>query len=185
MALKARSFASLLGLKSARAESDDDEDKKKDDPDAAAAEDGDEDMQRAESDDDKKKDDDPDARAEDGDDDEDDKKKDDAKKAARSARAAERERCCRIFAHGIKAGMPELAGALAMDSDMPAAAAIATIDTQKAAGGGRRGSLAATMAGVDIPNVGADQGPTGAAGELQHLVAKATNLYNGAVGKKG
>ena len=65
---------------------------------------------------------------------------------------------------------------------MSASAAMAVIDTQKATG--RRGKLAEAMAGVDIPNVGADAAPAGAAGEAQQLVAKATSLYDQATGGK-
>lgn len=181
----ARTFAGLIGMSSAKPAAEDDEKEKdgaaraegdNEEKDAAARAEGEEEGGSAEAEDDDK----DAARAEgDGDEDEDGKEKD-AKKAARAARAAERARCCAIFAHGIKAGMPELAGTFAYDTNMSAAAAKGAINAAKKATG-NRGGLSATMAALSIPNPGPDAGAgAGGAGasEAQKLIAEASAVYN-------
>ena len=92
-------------------------------------------------------DDDTDPDAEDEDDD--DKS---PKAIRRGAVKAERERCARIIAHGIKTGNVEQAAALAFDSDLSPKAAAGVIGLAKASQPTQ--TLASRMQGVDVPNAG-------------------------------
>lgn len=173
------SFAHLLGMASAKAE--DDEDKKDDDKAKRAEKDDDEDKQRAdESDDDYAKrmeEKDDDEKAEEGDDEKDDKDEEgDAKgkkanKAKRAeddsdddgeeakASAAERARCAKIIAHGVAHGCVRQAGVFAFDTNMSAAQAIKALEASAADSQSRpKAGLRDRMAGVRVPNVGADGG---------------------------
>lgn len=180
---KARNFIHMLGFSAGKpaAEGDDDEDKKKDDDESARAEGDEDEAARAEGDDDEKKKDDEaaaDSGSDDEDEDDDDKKKDGASKAAKAARSAERLRCCSIFAHGIKVGMPEMAGTFAMDTNMSASAAMSALDSAKRLNG-KRGSLDAVMSATQIPNPGTEGGAPGAGSEAGTLIAKARAVYDG------
>ena len=131
-----------------RAEDDDDDaDAEDDKPDA---EDDDEDDAKARKARKARKatraeDDDPNAE-----DDEDDSQS--AKAIRRSAVKAERERCARIIAHGIKCGNVEQAAALAFDSNMTPGAAAGVLGLAKASAPGN--SLAGRMDRVKTPNAG-------------------------------
>lgn len=73
---------------------------------------------------------------------------------------AERARCARIIAHGIKNGCVHQAAVFAFDTSMSAAQAIAAINAARLdATAGKRGGLAGRMAGVQVPKVGADAAP--------------------------
>jgi hypothetical protein len=166
-------FAQLLGFsKSAAEEPEEDKDKAEDEDEEAGAEEG--------GDDDKDKD-----KAEDEDGaagEDDDKDKDDEK--AKAARA-ERRRCARIIAHGIKTGAVEQAGVLAFDSDLTASAAVATLDAMAAVSPGAhgRGRLGQRMGTVPEPKVG--NGGSGAPGAdtAEGLAAAMVGAYGKAIGK--
>lgn len=164
-------FASLMGIGAraaagARAEDDkpeDDERKQRedesdadyakrmeelDDDEKAEQDRKDEDARRAEED---RKNEDARAADDDGDDESDDVKK--------AARAAERSRCARIIAHGIKVGAVRQAGVFAFDTRMSSASAIAALDAGRVdVPEQRRTSLADRMASASVPNPGAGGG---------------------------
>lgn len=160
-------FASLLSLgrvRSARAEQDDDKDDKDNSDDERKQREGESDddyakrMEELDREDDERDDvlengEDPDAESED---DGDDKEKDQSKKAAR---AAERVRCARIVAHGLRLGVARQACVFAFDTGMSSKAAIAALDAGRAdqAPPARR-TLSERMQGTTIPNPGSGGG---------------------------
>ncbi|MCM2569712.1 MULTISPECIES: hypothetical protein [Achromobacter] len=160
-------FASLLSLgraRSARAEQDDDKDDKDKSDDERKQREGESDddyakrMEELDREDDERDDvlengEDPDAESED---DGDDKEKDQSKKAAR---AAERVRCARIVAHGLRLGVARQACVFAFDTGMSSKAAIAALDAGRAdqAPPARR-TLSERMQGTTIPNPGSGGG---------------------------
>lgn len=182
------SFAHLLGVKAARAESSEDEDKDK--KDKAKAEDDDEEAKaRAadESDGDKKSDDDKQkdakkAKAEGSDDDEakaedddtDDEDGDDDEKKPSAAVKRDRARCARIIAHGIGMDAVRQACAYAFDTNMSAKVAIATLNATRA--DGKQGtSLHSRMSAqqqVAVRPEGVQQAQ-GSAGTAQAILAAA------------
>jgi len=118
-----------------------------------------------------KDDEDDDERAEEVDPDEEDKDdKDDAKKAKKAKKAeddsdddgesakAERARCAKIIAHGIAHGCVRQAGVFAFDTNMTAAQAIRALEASATDGKARSSGLRERMAGVKVPNVGANGG---------------------------
>lgn len=102
-----------------------------------------------------------------GDDDGDDET-DDAKKASR---AAERTRCARIVAHGIKIGAVRQAGVFAFDTKMSSKAAIAALDASRADAAPRRSGLADRMATMSVPNPGAGGAAAAAPSLADQIVA--------------
>ena len=74
-----------------------------------------------------------------------------------SAILAERSRCAKIIAHGIKMGKVEMAGVFAFDTDMTAEAAITAITAgssfETATAKSSEGSLASRMAKLALPVV--------------------------------
>lgn len=159
-------FASLLGLgraRGARAEQDDEDDKDKPDDDRKQREgESDEDyarrMEERNREDDERDDvlengEDPDAEK---DDDGDEKEKDPSKKAAR---AAERARCARIVAHGLRLGVARQACVFAFDTGMSSNAAIAALDAGRAdQAPPTRRTLSERMQGANVPNPGSGGG---------------------------
>ncbi|HBO83310.1 hypothetical protein [Cupriavidus sp. UBA2534] len=105
-------------------------------------------------------DDDDGADMEDGD--EEDKKddKEEGKRAGRAkgARQRERIRCARIIAAGIKSGRINQAAAFAFDTSLTAAQAIAALSASELDKPRGRAGLGERMAGVKVPNVGANGG---------------------------
>lgn len=161
-------FAQLLGYsKSAAEEPEDDKDKAEEEDEEAAEEEGD-DKDKAE-----------DEEAAEGEDDD----KDDDKEA--KATRAERRRCARIIAHGIKIGAVEQAGVLAFDSDLPAKAAISTLDALAGSqpGAKARGNLANRMSTVKTPTVGQDGAAAPGADTPQGLAARMVGAYQKATGQ--
>ena len=160
-------FAHLLGI---RAESETEEDKKeREDQEAKKASWS----KKAESDDDRKQrdgesDEEYAQRMEEMDDEEDKKAKsssesdpeedlEDNSEETKAVRQHERVRCAKIIAHGIKNGCVNQAGVFAFDTSMTAAQAISALNAGKIdASANSRSSLSGRMAGVAIPNVGAD-----------------------------
>lgn len=165
-------FAHLLGIK---AESDTPDDEKKKEDEAKRADWA----KKAESDDDRKqKDDESDEdyakRMEKMDDEEDDEEKDKAKSKAESdegeeeARAddqdgsdgeeakAERSRCAKIMAHGIKQGNAAQAGVFAFNTRMSVNAAVAALSAGASMTTAKQAGLASRMAAVTVAKIGPD-----------------------------
>lgn len=156
-------FAHLLGI---RAETEDD-DRRDSDP---AAEDDERKQREGESDEDYAKrmeelDEKEQAESEkdeeqaesgdepDGDEEEDD---DEPKAAAR----AERARCARIIAHGIKHGCVHAAAVFAFDTGMSVAQAVSALNASgRDASASKRGGLGSRMAAITVPKVSADAAP--------------------------
>lgn len=178
----ALSFAQLLSparapLAAARAEEDDERKQREDESDEDYArrmeemDDQEEEARRAEEE--KEKEDARRAAAEDDDDGDDET--DDAKKAAR---AAERARCARIVAHGIKIGAVRQSGVFAFDTKMSSQAAIAALDAGKAdTPAPKRTGLADRMATTRVPNPGAEG--SGAAPSLAQQILLADKKRRG------
>ncbi|MBI6944210.1 hypothetical protein JET76_23065 [Pseudomonas putida] len=173
------------GRRARRAEDDDDDDASAEDDDLEAEDDdaprgrkakgkakGKGKARRAEdNDDDASAEDDDDASAEDDDDGK------SAKAIRRGAVKAERERCARIIAHGIKCGNVEQAAALAFDSNMAPSAAAGVLGLAKASAPGN--SLASRMDRVQTPNAGmGDADQSGGMSKMAAaIIAAATDAH--------
>ena len=96
-------------------------------------------------------------------DDEDDEE--DGKRAGRAkgARQRERVRCAAILAEGLRMGNIKQACAFACDTDMSAVQAIAVLKAGTPEPTSRSSGLRDRMAGVQVPNPGANSGPASAA----------------------
>jgi hypothetical protein len=159
-------FAHLLGIK-AESDTPEDEDKKKEDEAKRA-----EWAKKAESDDDRKqKDDESDedyATRMEKMDDEEDKAKSKADEGEEEAKAddqdgsdgeeakAERSRCAKIMAHGIKHGNAAQAGVFAFNTRMSVNAAIAALAAGASITPAKPSGLGSRMATVQTPKVGPD-----------------------------
>lgn len=125
-------------------------------------------------------DEDDDADAEDEDDDADAEDEDDGKSAKairRRAIKAERERCARIIAHGIKTGNVEQAAALAFDSNLSPKAAAGVLGLAQASKPGQ--TLASRMQGVNVPSAGlGDSGkPAGMSDMAAAIIAAGADAH--------
>lgn len=118
-------------------------------------------------------DDDGDDDSDDPDDDDDDGEKDKEdmkKKATADARHRERARCASIFASVHAAGRPEVAAALAFDTDMSAKAAIGAMAKMGPVAQPKSG-LREAMRTVERPNLGAGGGRPADANSPQAIAA--------------
>jgi len=149
-------FAHLLsnGSRAARAEQEDEREQRADESDddyAKRMEELDEKEEEARRAEQEREEEEARRAAAEGDDDGDDET-DTVKKASR---AAERTRCARIVAHGIKIGAVRQAGVFAFDTKMSSKAAIAALDASRADAPPKRSGLADRMAATRVPNPGA------------------------------
>lgn len=124
--------------------------------------------------------DEDDADAEDEDDDPAAEDEDDGKSAKairRRAVKAERERCARIIAHGIKTGNVEQAAALAFDSNLSPKAAAGVLGLAQASKPGQ--TLASRMQGVNVPSAGlGDSGkPAGMSDMAAAIIAAGADAH--------
>jgi len=105
-------------------------------------------------------------RAEEDDEDPDAEEEEDEPKSARAAVAADRRRCARIVAHGLKHNNVEQACVFAFDTNMSATSAISALNAAGAAGGARggRSRLQERMAAGAVKPVGSDDGDQTPAG---------------------
>ena len=177
--------------KSRRAEEEDDEkddEKGKKAKKATRADDDDEDddakkSRRAEEDND---DDDKSKRgkkAKKADDDDDMEEDDDDEKGKKAAVRRDRARISQIVAHGFNNGCARQAMVLAVDTDMSAKAAIASLNASLADGNrGSRGRFAERMSGESVVHVGADGGkgnPSGLSPVAAAIVAAGEKARGG------
>lgn len=105
-------------------------------------------------------------RAEEEEEDPDAEEEEDEPKSARAAVAADRRRCARIVAHGLKHNNVEQACVFAFDTNMSATSAISALNAAGAAGGARggRSRLQERMAAGAVKPVGSDDGDQTPAG---------------------
>ncbi|MEI6542127.1 MAG: hypothetical protein WCL60_01310 [Methylococcales bacterium] len=195
---KSYSFASLLGISSKKTEENDDQASKDLKNWQKKAEEDDR-YERAEdeSDDDYAKrckalDSEEDQEEEEGEEEEKDDKK--AKKAekeedddkAKKAVKAERQRCARIIAHGIKTSNIEQAGVFAFDTDMPASAAISALNAAGSVSARKpKSALFDAMNARKDPNITSDSegSETHAPGSDAAKAAEIVKAYNVSIGK--